>query len=158
MANAKGEAPTTDTPKKGSPMKLIILAVLAVVLVGTGAVVGKVMLAPKGKAAKEAAAKVEVGAKVPLEEFLINLGGGTDHYVKTQIALGVKKGVTEKDLEEDFPPIRDVVISSLASRSLKDLSTEAGRQKLKDDIKEKVNEELGKETVVKVYFMSFAVQ
>ena len=158
MSDKKSQETASGGPKKGSPMKLILLIVIAVVLLGAGAIVGKVMLAGKGKQAKAAEPKAEIGAKVPLEEFLTNLSGGTDHYVKTQIALGVKKGLTEKELEEEFPPIRDVIVSALAARSLKDLSTEEGRTKLKDEIRDKLNEELGKGTVIKVYFMSFAVQ
>ncbi len=158
MAGKKAEETTSDAPKKGSKMKMIVLVVVAVAMLGTGVVVGKVMLAPKGKQAKAADEKPDIGAKVPLEEFLTNLSGGTDHYVKTQMALGVKKGMTEKQLEEEFPAIRDVIVTALQTRSLKDLSTETGRTALKDEIREKLNEDLGKGTVLKVYFMNFAVQ
>src|ERR1043165_9360956 len=94
-------------PKKRSKLPLIIGLILILLL--NGLVLGKIFLGGKGghkkahvkTAAGEEAAEEEeeLGAKVQLEEFLLNLSGGDGHYLKMVIALGVKKGVTEEKLK-----------------------------------------------------------
>lgn len=145
--------------KKGKGHKLLIIVGVVAILLLNLLVAGKVFLGGKGKPSKPGKhVEEEVGATLPLEEFLVNVAGRNDHYLKTTIALGLKKSVTEKSMEEKIPPIRDVILSVLSSKSLEELSTERGRSGLKQEIKERLNKELGGETIVKVYFTAFATQ
>jgi flagellar FliL protein len=101
---------------------------------------------------------VEVGVSLPLDEFLVNLNGSSDHYLKTTIALGLKKGLTEEGVKEHIPAMKDAVLSVLQNKSMKELNSPKERDALKDEIKEQVNKEVGEEPVVKVYFTAFATQ
>jgi flagellar FliL protein len=150
---AKTEAPE-ETKKKKLP--LIPIIVIIVLLVG-GGIGAKVMLGSKhhGKAVKKVE---EVGISLPLDEFLVNLNGSSDHYLKTTIALGLKKGLTEEQTKEHIPAMRDAILTVLQTKSLKDLSSPKEREALKDQIKENVNKEVHEEPVVKVYFTAFATQ
>lgn len=145
--------------KKGKGHKIFLIAGIVVILLLNLLVAGKVFLGGKGKPAKpEKHVEEEVGATLPLEEFLVNVDGSNDHYLKTTIALGLKKNVTEKSMEEKIPLIRDAILSVLSTKSLEELSTERGRSRLKQEIKEHVNKELGSKMIVKVYFTAFATQ
>jgi flagellar FliL protein len=147
-----------EKPKKKSKLPIIIGFVVLVLL--NVIVVGKVMLGGKGEAHKKEKEKVEeeIGAKVGLDEFLVNLSGSDGHYLKTTIAVGVAKGLTEEKIKEENAPIRDAIISVLCSKKLEQLSSEEGKEKLKEEIKARVNKELGDDKIVKIYYTEFATQ
>lgn len=143
--------------KKGGNMPLF--AIIGTVLILNVLMVGKIFMGGNGKeTVKVVHATEEVGAKMPLEEFLVNLAGSSDHYLKATIALGLKKGEGEEKLKEEIAPIRDAALSVLSTKKLEELATEEGKEKLKTEMKEKINKELGGDKVVKIYFMSFATQ
>lgn len=160
-------APEEGKGKKGkkgegggkSPVGLLIVIVL---LMNT-LVVGKIFFGGSGgkeKAAEKGHEKKaeEVGKKFPLEQFLINLSGGGDHYVTATVALGLKKGVEEKKFEEEVAPARDAIVTILSQKTLQHVSTVEGKEKLKEEIKEAINKELPEPMIVKVYFTAFATQ
>jgi flagellar FliL protein len=111
-------------------------------------------------AEEEEEEEIEVGHSMALEEFLVNLSGGGDHYLRTTIALGLRKGLTEEKAKEQVAPIRDAILTVLSSKTLKELSTPKGREALKEELVEKVNEAASEEEdiVGKVYFTAFATQ
>lgn len=136
-----------------------LVPIVGLVLVLNLLMVGKIFLGSghdKGGAAEK---KDEtVGVKMPLEEFLVNLGGSNEHYLKATLALGLKKGETEEKMKEEVAPIRDTILGVLTAKQSEQLATEAGKDNLKKEIVEKLNKELGGDKVVKVYFLSFATQ
>lgn len=97
-----------------------------------------------------------LGAFFPFENFVVNLSGA--HYVRAQVQLEFN----EKDIPKRFytrlVPIRDAIISTIAKRSPEDLLAEKGKDTLKNDIKEMINEALKKEDVKQVYFTQFFIQ
>ena len=133
----------------------IMMGVVMLLVVAIGA---KVFMGGSKAEAKETKKVVEVGVTVPLEEFLVNLNGASDHYLKTTIALGLKKGLTEEQAKEHIPAMRDAILSVLQTKSLKELSNPKERETLKDEVKEHVNKAVAEEPVVKVYFTAFATQ
>jgi flagellar protein FliL len=151
---AKKEAPE-EGKKKGLPIMPIMMGVVLLLVLGIGA---KVFLTGSKAHAKDKPKPVEVGISLPLEEFLVNLNGSSDHYLKTTIALGLKKGLTEEQVKEHVPAMRDAILTVLQTKSQKELSSPKEREGLKDEIKEHVNKEVGEEPVVKVYFTAFATQ
>jgi flagellar FliL protein len=107
---------------------------------------------------KEKQGAPEVGIEMPLDEFLVNLNGGGDHYLKVSLSLGLKKGLTEEEAKKRIAPMRDAILTVLSSKSLKDLSETKNRDTLKEELKVKINEAAPEEPVVKVYFTAFATQ
>lgn len=176
--SAKAQQDTGEKKKKKLPLPMIIgILVLVVALFVGKTVLGskaaeKTKKSKKSKSSKESSSKekgsdkeeepeeIEVGHSMALEEFMVNLSGGGDHYLRTSIALGLKKGLTEEKAKEHVNPIRDAILTVLTSKSLKDLSTSKGREELKTELVEKINEVAGEEETLvgKVYFTAFATQ
>lgn len=142
--------------KKKPPM-MIIVAVAAVVILAVGFFVVQKVSAKS----KHEVKKAEKGPVLSLDEFLVNLADpGSDHFLKVTVGLELnkEKGKTPETLKEDTPQIRDAVLSSLASKTRDSLVPQAGREKLKAEIKKRVNEALGEEDVQDVYFTNFVTQ
>ena len=159
--SAKAEKTEGAAGGKKSPMPIII----GVVLLFVGLFIGKSVLGGGKKEAKsEKKEKPEVGISLPLDEFMVNLNGSGDHYLRAQIALGLRKGLTEEEAKEHTAPMRDAILSILSNKTLEQVAKPKDREALKDEIKIKVNEatvdekDKDKETVVKVYFTAFATQ
>ncbi len=153
MSEEKKEKPEKAAKSgKKPPIKIIIgVVVLLVIMVVAKGVLGK----SKPKVKKTVSH--QVGISLPMEEFLVNLTGG-DHYLRATISLGMSKEVKEEETKEKMAPMRDAILTALSSKTLKDLSSEEGREKLKTDLVEKVNAAAGSDMVVKVYFTAFATQ
>jgi flagellar FliL protein len=156
MAEKPQAAEQPPTEKKGG---VPLVPIVGLVLVLNLLMVGKIFLGSHDKGAATTEKKeVEVGAKMPLEEFLVNLGGSNEHYLKATLSLGLKKGETEEKMKEEVAPIRDTILGVLTSKQPEQLATEAGKDALKSEIVLKLNKELGGNRIVKVYFLSFATQ
>ena len=159
MAEKKTEAKAKAAMdgKKKPPM-MVILAVLAVVVLGAALfIVQKANAKSKSHGVK----KVEKGPVLTLDEFLVNLADpGNDHFLKVTVGLELDKGKgkTPETLKDDTPLIRDAVLSSLASKTRDQIGPEVGRDKLKVEIKKRVNEALGEDDVQGVYFTNFVTQ
>ena len=184
--SAKPEEKKEEGGKKKKPLPLIIGIVVLVVAL----FVGKNVMAGGKKDGKEGSKKSKsskhshddeedshgkkgrksrdhdeeeekVGHSLQLEEFLVNLHGGGDHYLKASLALGLKVGMTEEKAKEIVPMARDLIIAALSEKSLKELSSAKGREALKEELVEKINEEAGEEAdypIVKIYITAFATQ
>lgn len=157
MAEAAQEADGGKV-KKGGNAKILILGIVAIILVISCVVAGTIVMSHKGKGGKAEKKVEEVGNKISLEEFLVNLSGNGDHYLRVTLAVGTKKDFTEAKVKEEIPPIRDAINSVLSIKRLEDVNTEAGRTSLKTELIKKINESLGEEKILKVYILSFATQ
>lgn len=167
-----------DKAEGGKKKKLPLPMIIGVVVLLVALFVGKGVLGggKKHKAKKEKV-KQEMGISLPLDEFLVNLNGGGDHYLRAQISLGLKKGLTEEQGKEEVAPMRDAILSVLSTKTLAEVTKPKDREELKEELKKKINEvmaaaeskgkdkdeetddkEGGKETVLKVYFTAFATQ
>ena len=151
----KGAA--ADSGAKKNPMIMIMAAILVVVLIGAFVAVKQVSAKSKPAGPKP----VEHGPIMPLDEFLVNLADPSgDHFLKLTVNLELSKdkGKTPESMKEQTPLIRDAVLTSLGSKTRDDVSTDSGRNKLKADIKKKVNVALGEDDVTDVYFSNFVTQ
>lgn len=186
MAEAKGEskdegeeaaAPAALAPGK-KKLWIIIGGVVALLLV-IGVPVAFFTLAPAEKTSEELAADAALvgehtvpeghddedefdegeeplGALFPFESIVVNLSGGG--YLRTQIQVEF----VERDIPKRFymrlVPIRDSLIALLAARKADQLGSQTGRDTLKTEIKEVINETLRKQEVKNVYFTQFVIQ
>lgn len=102
------------------------------------------------------------------DPFVVNLadGGGTPHFAKVGVALRFSKlseGEVVKgegdtpDTVEEAAELRDIVISTLQSRTSGQLSNAGGRDAVKRSIVERVNTQTDYR-IVDVYYTEFAVQ
>ncbi len=111
----------------------------------------------QAEAEEELAEGEEVlGALVPMDPFVLNLKGG--RFVKLQLQVEfVERDIPKKFLQR-VAIIRDGIITLVNNRSSEDVLEREGKEKLRKDIRNVINEVLRKELVKRVYFTQFVVQ
>ena len=169
---AKEEAPAEEAKPKGGSKKLIIIVAIVLVLVlgGAGA-----FFAMKGKAKpatetaeEETAAEGEeeggeeggkslAPAILPLETFIVNLQV-KGSFLKTTIQLEFVTPELPTTVENEVPKVRDSVIRVLSSKSSAEILTPDGKEKLRQELRDAINQALGSDDVAKVYFTEFIIQ
>jgi len=155
--------------KKSSNLVLIIIVVaLVLILIIAGIVVA--MLAGgddepsnSSPSAKEKPAKMmdamEVGPMFPLDTFTVNLLSDSGRrYLKVQMNLELDGEELAAELESKTAVVRDVVIRLLSSKTLEEISTAKGKEKLKEQIVNQLNLRLRDGNLRHVYFTEFVVQ
>lgn len=98
------------------------------------------------------------GKVVPLPEFVVNLSDPAGkRYLKLGMEVEVNADVS-KAIKENAPKIRDAVIILLAGKSYADVASPEGKILLKAEVGARLNQILGGQYVVRVYFTDFVVQ
>jgi flagellar FliL protein len=97
-----------------------------------------------------------LGALFPLDPFVVNLNGG--RYIRLQIQIEFSDRDIPKRFMNRIPVIRDGIIGLLNKMTSEKVLSENGRDSIKNQIKDVVNEVLRKEEVKKVYLTQFIVQ
>ena len=174
-------------PKKGKG-KLIIIIVVVLALVGGGAAFmlggGK---AEEKKVEEEEVEKEKHYETAELETFVVNLGesasfikvtmlveydpellhaahggeaGGEGHGGGASGGGEEKKGGLPPAMEARKPMIRDAVIRVLSSKKAAEVLSKDGKEQLRQELVEAINEAIGMEEgpVVQVYFTDFIIQ
>jgi flagellar FliL protein len=180
--------PPAEAPKPAkSKLRLILLVLVPALVVGAGGYVGwSYFKMHKANAASNTGARSEnpageesgqfkkgtgdtkgkpgtgEGATLTLEPFLVNLADkDTSRYLKTTIQVLVpSKEVVEKISSAGVytPKMRDAILSILTTKVADDVITPDGKQKLKKEIIEKLNEFLPEKAATDVFFTDFVVQ
>jgi len=148
--------------------KIIIIASAAIILFG-GA--GVWFFAPDllpghsaekdsahGKGAKAQEKKHEPEAGVDLDVFVVNLGSGTNRYLRTILSLGVASEHEKEKIKEFSGPIRDAVIMYLTEKKVEELTDPEGKNKIRGDLLKQINTAIGHQMVRNVYFKEFLIQ
>ncbi len=152
----KQEAGGEDGKQGKSPMLMMIIVLVAGLAGGVFA--GKNFMAPKAPPPPK---PPTVGKTLDLGEFVVNIGD--EAYLKAGVALGLKEGIDPKKLEEETPALRDAALMAFAGKTASQLNSLEGKYKVKEEIRERVNEVLErktheKESVLEVYFTQFVTQ
>lgn len=94
-----------------------------------------------------------------MDEFVINLNDeNSRRYLKTSIVITYENKKELKELNDNIPQMRDVIIETLRAKSAEDVMNVENTDMLKNEIKEKVNELYEDEIVLEVYFINFLIQ
>ena len=143
-AAAEAAAP----PAAKSKLPLIAGAVAVLVLAGAGWYFG-MHLPAKKHAEEESEQSVEKRLMKQLErkkdnkppvfitmdEFLVNLPGkGGEHYLQTKLVLRTADATTEKRITDFLPLVRDRVLAVLSSRTVDEMATVEGKDRMSKDI------------------------
>lgn len=98
------------------------------------------------------------GKVLPLPEFVVNLSDPAGkRYLKLGMEVEVNADVS-REITAQSAKIRDAVIMLLAGKSFTDVSTPEGKILLKAEVAARLNQILGAQRVVRVYFTDFVVQ
>ncbi len=105
---------------------------------------------------KEEKSKEFIGKLVPLETFLVNVSGSRGRkLVKMNMELELSNSEVQEEVEKIKPKIRDYIIIIASSKTFADISTKAGKDSLREEIKNQINLFLTKGQINKVYFTEF---
>lgn len=144
-----------------SRIKLVIL--FAVVLIGAAAFVA--VKKPFGAASAKRPEQKPTSV-VALGEFLVNLSDGDAlRFLKTEITVEIEdmssgEGGEHEDEDEDprTARMRDVTVMVLSDATFDDLQASGGKERLKEQLRTAITEELEDAQVRSVLFTSFVMQ
>jgi flagellar FliL protein len=153
----------------GSKLLLIVIIFLLLLLLIIGGLVAYFLLTGNSKSAPQQPAQVEKKAAVssmtkmgpiyPLDQFIVNLvSANADRYLKCKIDLELSNAKLQKEINKKLPAIRDMIIQILSSKTVEEIQTAKGKEKLKQEIKTKLNSILTTGEITHVYFTEFVIQ
>jgi len=141
-----------EAPKKSKKM-LMIVVIAAVVLIGGGA--GAFFMMKGGDSKAEAAPKKGVVTAID-DPVTVNLADG--HYLKLGFSLQQTADAAE---EVDTSEALNLAIDEYTGKTVAELSTEKGRDAIKEELLGKVVKaytEEGKKMVMDIYYTQFVTQ
>lgn len=98
------------------------------------------------------------GIVVPLPSITVNLADPAGRrYLKIGMEVELNEDVTAQ-LQQQAPRVRDAIIMLLAGKSYGDVATPDGKVLLKGEVAARLNQILGAQRVIRVYFTDFVVQ
>ncbi len=177
----EGAAEGKEGKKGGNKLIIFIVAGVLVLLLVIGIVVAVLMMGGDEQAAdpnaaggggdqalqeKQQQAKkvansdmLTIGPMFPLDQFIVNLLTQSGRrYLKATVNLELSDEALTAELQSKEAVVTDTVINILSSKSLEEISTIKGKEKLKQEIKERINEYLVDGQVKGVYFTQFVIQ
>lgn len=180
MAEETQEENSSGEKKSSKMLLIVIIAVLILILV-IGGLVAFLMMnnsedhAPEahqsapieGEAPAPAPASgpvgngsmTEVGMMYPLDTFTVNLLSESGRrYLKVELNLEIEGEELTVELDSKKPVLRDIIIRLLSSKTLEEISTIKGKDKLKEQIVSEINMRLKDGRILNVYFVDFVVQ
>ena len=160
----KDEEKQEKAVKRAFPLKLVIIAVLALLVAGGGFMVWKKMSAPKEKgqivAIKEKDnANPDMGPIYPLETIIVNLlDPSGKRYLKIQIQLELDNETLKVEIDKRMPQFKDAIISLLSSKTIPDINSVEGKMQLRAELAALFNQHLKSGKIANVFFMDFIIQ
>jgi len=156
----------------GSNIVLIIIIVLLVLLLAVGGIVAYLMLSggdeetpdtvKQEKVEKKSRKKSDnltVGPMYPLDKFTVNLlSENGRRFLVAKINLEEDSEELTSELDKKTPLIRDIIISILSSKTVEEITTPKGKEKLKEEIVNQINKYLEDGEIANVYFTEFVIQ
>lgn len=184
---AKGEeAAPVAAPAKGKSKLLFIIGGVVLLLGVAGAAAAMVLLKhdnkPEGEQGGIASAEIAqseggkpvaessisneedeleegeepLGAIFPMEPLVVNLAGGS--YIRLQAQVEFTAREIPRRFYARLVLVRDSMITLLSQKKADDLITAKGKDQLRGELRDIVNEALHKQEAKKVYFTQFVVQ
>lgn len=170
MADSTEEEEAAPQGSAGGASWLIVILILVLAL-AAGAGGTYFFLAPQlaasdgmveeGESAEEQLSPGEAFKQrlVSLEPFVVNVAGeGYPRFLKVKVELEADSTASKEELEARRPQLRDTTILLLASRKLPDITEFEGQALLKDDLRDRINQIVGRGKVASVMFTELVVQ
>lgn len=175
---------TKEESKKSNKMLMIIIIVVLLLIIIGGGVVAYLLMgedeqesaaqqqqsapqvqqksAPKSRASAEdmnSRKLSEIGILYPLDTFTVNLKSDAGRrYLKATISLELNGEELSIELDKKSPVIRDRIIRILTSKTLEEISSKKGKQKVSEQIIDTLNSMISDGSVKGIYFTEFVIQ
>ena len=187
MAEETTEESTEEvvTEKKGkNTLMIVIIAVLVLIIIG-GAVTAILLMGgdeeemqsqqqmstPQAKESRSSSRSrsnsntidsrklSDIGILYPLDTFTVNLKSDQGRrYLKATISLELNGEELSMELDNKSPVIRDRIIRILSSKTLEEISSKKGKQKVSEQIIDTMNSMIIDGDVKGIYFTEFVIQ
>ncbi|MDD2382762.1 MAG: flagellar basal body-associated protein FliL [Sulfurospirillaceae bacterium] len=113
----------------------------------------------KKKSSKKSTDHLVIGPMYPMTQFVVNLlSESGNRYLKVAIDLELSDIKLQPEMDHKKSLIRDIIIRTFSSKTFEEISTLKGKDKLKDEVLDKINENLSDGQVKNIYFTDFVVQ
>ncbi len=101
----------------------------------------------------------QIGILYPLDTFTVNLKSDAGRrYLKATISLELNGKELSKELDNKSPVIRDRIIRILTSKTLEEISSKKGKQKVSEQIMDTLNSMITDGSIKGIYFTEFVIQ
>lgn len=101
----------------------------------------------------------DIGILYPLDSFTVNLKSDNGRrYLKVTISLELEGEELSLELDAKSPVIRDRIIRILTSKTLEEISSKKGKQKVSDQIMNTLNAMISDGQIQGIYFTEFVIQ
>lgn len=175
MADEKEEVVEEPKKKSGGKMMLIIIIVLILILLIGGGLAAFLLLSggdevaqqsPQPQSAQQSRPVgqrsenlISIGPMYPMDQFVVNLlSESGSRFLKTSLDIELDNEKLASEMDAKKSAIRDIIIRTLSSKTFEEVSTIKGKDKLKDQIVERINAALADGQVKNIFFTDFVVQ
>ena len=101
----------------------------------------------------------EIGILYPLDTFTVNLKSDSGRrFLKTTISLELEGEELSLELDAKAPVLRDRIIRILTSKTLEEVSSKKGKNKLSQQIMDTLNSMISDGKIKGIYFTEFVIQ
>jgi len=180
------EQEETQPVEKKSNMLMIIIIVVLILIILIGAVVGVLLMggdeeeavASTPQAKEQSASKSssstrrsssstyddsrqlsEIGVLYPLDTFTVNLKSDAGRrYLKVTMSLELEGEELSLELDAKSPVLRDRIIRILTSKTLEEISSKKGKQKVSTQVMDTLNAMISDGQIKGIYFTEFVIQ
>jgi flagellar FliL protein len=177
------EEESASTEKKSSKMLMIIIIVVLILIIIGGAVVAFLLMSDDTPASTNQSAPQnnerttsqykknnsadysnsrklnDIGILYPLDTFTVNLKSDAGRrYLKVTMSLELEGSELSLELDNKAPVLRDRIIRILTSKTLEEISSKKGKQKISDQIMDTLNAMISDGRIKGIYFTEFVVQ
>jgi len=160
---------------KGNMVLIIVVVLLVVLLIGGGAaaffllgshdeaagapVQQEVKAEKKKSSSKKPTDHLAIGPMYPMAQFVVNLlSESGNRFLKVAVDLELSDPKLQPEMDHKKSLIRDIIIRTFSSKTFEEISTLKGKDKLKEEVLDKINENLSDGQVKNIYFTDFVVQ
>jgi len=184
MAEKEQTEESAPKEKKSSNLLMIIIIVILVLIIIIGAVVTVLLMngddetsnanAPQAKEKKVNHVSShqsstgdnlnnrklsDIGVLYPLDTFTVNLKSDSGRrYLKATMSLELDNPELSHELDAKAPVLRDMIIRILSSKTLEEVSSKKGKQKVSEQIMDRLNSMITDGQIQGIYFTEFVIQ
>lgn len=184
MAEEETTQETAPTEKKSGNMLMIIIIVVLILIIVLGAVAALFLMGSDDETTQKSAPQVkeksvtkktrtssnsedmddsrqlkDIGILYPLDTFTVNLKSDAGRrYLKVTMSLELEGPELSLELDAKSPVLRDRIIRILTSKTLEEISSKKGKQKVSDQVMDTLNAMISDGEIRGIYFTEFVIQ
>jgi flagellar FliL protein len=178
------EEESAPKEKKSSNMLMIIIIVVLILIIIAGAVAAVLLMGGDDEVTQNAQAPQvkeqsvsqstshatndaynntrkldQIGTLYPLDTFTVNLKSDSGRrYLKVTMSLELEGDGLSQELDAKSAVLRDRIIRILSSKTLEEISSRKGKEKVSQQIMDTLNAMLSNGKIKGIYFTEFVIQ